>query len=362
MDSLDLSLISTPSSAATELGATILQTNFPQDGWYLAEIDLFPGSRVYGTPLRLTSFAVGEKVTVFQCFPNGGGAEYGFAKPTEYSYGVAQIPDGYYDSFLASYKFGMALAWLARKAKNTKVMFEPGTVVSIIRSRGIAVGLLVNMRYSLTNANLGVVASIADLSDFEIGDGVLVSNWPGAGRAVVGWWLTAKVAPSLQYYWTFQSGTKDSTSEVIGVLTFTKNNLFPTPDEPLQYYLIVAETPFGGSGPRHLNFIWDVPEGSKHLICFFAIPSLNGPPLTNYLFSKIIFNTAAEQVTRQDVYLYTVTDTAATVGGATWDLINEKISYAGETIPFPPGESSKQLISRTGASYPTGGTATWPGD
>jgi hypothetical protein len=71
-------------------------------------------------------------------------------------------------------------------------MFEPGVVVSITYSRGVAVGLLVQMRFSLTNANLGVVSAIANVESFRPGDGVLVSNWPGAGRAVIGWWQTVR--------------------------------------------------------------------------------------------------------------------------------------------------------------------------
>jgi hypothetical protein len=189
--------------------ATIRAVNEPDMGFYLAEIDAFPESLVLGASLWQSAFAVGEKVTAFQCFTYGNAPEFGFAKTLEYKYGSVQIPPSRFDTFLGENPHGMALGWLCSKARKNKVMFSPGIVVGFITSRGIRVGLRVQMRFTGTIANLGVIANL-DINDFDLDDGVLVSHWPNAGRAVIGWWLTVKdvdpVWPDLDYQY-FIGGT-----------------------------------------------------------------------------------------------------------------------------------------------------------
>ena len=204
MTEFDLSTITAGTNSPNELVATITDVNNPRQYWYQATIDTFPGSGfIYGTSLRLSEFTVGEKVTVFQCFFRYSGGEFGFAKRLEYGYGVAQIPHVSYEGILAQNPAGMALAWLRHKAYRYKMMFQPGIVTGLIQSGGNIVALLVKLRIRRTIAALPLQPSLRALAAyFQVGDGVLVTEWPTDYRCVAGWWQTARlVGGSIRITW-----------------------------------------------------------------------------------------------------------------------------------------------------------------
>jgi len=227
MSEIDIGTI--PGAESACIGTVIL-ADAPENGWYVVEIDLFPGSRVTGTALRLSRFAVGEKVTVFQAFWYGNMPEFGFAKRAEYGYGVAQIPPSQYGNFADRYKYGMILGYLCNKAFKTRLMFEPGRVQQLVTVGGVTVGLRVATRMRGSVASLGVTPAITDLSVFEVGDGVLISHWPGTFRQVVGWWQTVKDIPTpwpdLDYQY-FIGGT-GTANTVIGLRTISTGILIAT--------------------------------------------------------------------------------------------------------------------------------------
>jgi hypothetical protein len=171
-----------------------------KDGFYRAACFSF-ASYVEGVSIKGTTLTIGQHVAIVQS---------GSWTDQRRCFAFASIGDGIYSHVelsdtknfvIDTNPVGAALAYLLHKAGKAIELYHPARVTAVG-----AASLTVSDWYSGEALGVWPLANDLDISDFTVGDGVLLRLIPDAIRRVEGWWETVPVPTGYVGFWVKAAG------------------------------------------------------------------------------------------------------------------------------------------------------------
>lgn len=177
----------------------VTQINTPSTGWYKVSLSHAPQTEVSGVSLKNTAFTVGQQVIVFQYGSWGSGLnEFGFTElPTDISSPLAlrgqiQLIPSAFEFVAKNSPAQTCAAYIALANDNKKLRYFPATITAI------SGGFLRCKDYFDKDLGLIRLKSGLTLSDFSVGDRVLINTFFNGTVEVLGFWQTV---PDSDGYW-----------------------------------------------------------------------------------------------------------------------------------------------------------------
>jgi hypothetical protein len=169
---------------AAHINALVRYEDSFDPGYYVATPSL-DGRPLRGISIRGTALADGDQVGVIQCGTIPHDDEYGFFKVGQDLRSVLQVTSASAAQLRHSQPAGCAMNYLCQKSGRIQVRYRVGTIQQIGSS-------LIKVRDRLTNQDRALpLTSALSISDFVVGDEVLMGFWPGGRGQVEGWWQPA---------------------------------------------------------------------------------------------------------------------------------------------------------------------------